>query len=155
VDDSNLDLPSVDKTEAEQKAEETIPSDEFEKLVARCKEVLGDRVEGVRESKILTDSPCRLVNPPDAINPNMQRVQRLLNKDYQVPKKILEINRGNPLIQNLSARLAANTDDTLINPLIEQLFENELVTEGIHPNPADMIPRIQQLMKAAARLDSE
>jgi molecular chaperone HtpG len=77
-----------------------------------------------------------------------------LGKDYQVPKKILEINRSNPLIQSLSGRLKTNVDDALINPLIEQLFENELVAEGIHPNPADMIPRIQQLMTAAAQARS-
>jgi molecular chaperone HtpG len=150
VDDASLDLPEPEKSEDAEKATEAIPSNEFEALLARFKEVLGDRIEDVRESKILTTSPCRLVNPPDAINPNMQRVQRLLGKDYQVPKKILEINRGNTLIQNLSARLAANADDSLIKPLIEQLFESELVSEGIHPNPADMIPRIQQLMEAAA-----
>ena len=112
-------------------------------------------MEDVRESKILTDSPCRLVNPPDAANANMQRVQRLLGKDYEIPKKILEINQGNTLIQNLSARLAAKADDELINLLIEQLFENELVTEGIHPNPADMIPRLYQLMEAATQPGSQ
>jgi molecular chaperone HtpG len=34
---------------------------------------------------------------------------------------------------------------------MEQLYESGLLIEGIHPNPADMIPRIQQLMEAAAR----
>jgi len=155
VDDASLDLPEVEKDEAEAKAEEKISSDEFDALITRFKDTLGDRVEDVRPSKILTDSPCRLVNPPDAANANMQRVQRLLGKDYEIPKKIMEINQGNVLIQNLSARLAANSEDELINPLIEQLFENELVTEGIHPNPANMIPRIYQLMEAATRLGSE
>ena len=154
VDDASLDLPESEKGDDEAEAEEKISSDDFEKLVTRFKDTLGDRVEDVRESKILTDSPCRLVNPPDAMNANMQRVQRLLGKDYEIPKKILEINQGNSLIQNLSARLAANADDDLINPLIEQLFENELVTEGIHPNPADMIPRVYQLMEAATRIGS-
>ncbi len=153
VDDAGLDLPEAEKSKEEKEAEKAIPSDEFEALIARFKDSLGDRVEDVRESKILTDSPCRLVNPSDAMNINMQRVQRLLGNDYEIPKKILEINRGNTLIQNLSVRLAANADDALINPLIEQLFESELVTEGIHPNPADMIPRIYQLMQAATRFD--
>lgn len=152
VDDSNLDLPEEAEAKSEAKVEEKLSSDEFETLVNRFKEVLGDRVEDVRESKLLTDSPVRLVNPPDAMNANMHRVQRLLGKEYQVPKKILEINRGNAMVQNISARLTANAGDPLINPLIEQLFENELVTEGIHPNPADMIPRIQELMLAAARM---
>ncbi|HXW00625.1 MAG TPA: molecular chaperone HtpG, partial [Anaerolineae bacterium] len=152
VDDAGLNLPETDQPAEDKEAEAAIPTDKFEALVARFKEALKDRVEDVRESKILTDSPCRLVNPPNAVNTNMQRVQRLLGKEYQVPKKILEINRGSPLIQNLSARLSANAEDPLINPLIEQLFESALVIEGIHPNPADMIPRIQQLMEAAAKL---
>lgn len=152
VDDSNLDLPEEDQAETETKAEEKISGDAFEQLVSRFKEVLGDRVEDVRESKLLTDSPVRLVNPPDAMNANMHRVQRLLGKDYQVPKKILEINSGNPMVQNISTRLTTSNSDPLINPLIEQLFENELVAEGIHPNPADMLPRIQELMQAAAQV---
>jgi molecular chaperone HtpG len=150
VDDAGLDLPTEAKSETEQSGE-TISSDAFETLLARFKSVLGERVEDVRESKILTDSPCRLVNPANATNTNMQRVQRLLNKDYQVPKKILEINRGSELIQNISARLTTNGEDELINPLIEQLYENALVSEGLHPNPADMIERIQRLMVAAAK----
>jgi molecular chaperone HtpG len=152
VDDAGLDLPEAEKVD-EEKKEEAISSDQFEALVARFKEVLGDRVEDVRESKILTDSPCRLVNPAGALNTGMQRVQRLLDKDYQIPKKILEINRNSELIQHISARFSANADDELINPLIEQLFESALVAEGIHPNPADMIPRIQKLMEAAAKVD--
>ncbi|MCB0191303.1 MAG: molecular chaperone HtpG [Anaerolineae bacterium] len=155
VDDSNLDLPEEETAEAETKADEKISGDAFEALVSRFKEVLGDRVEDVRESKLLTDSPARLVNPPDAMNANMHRVQRLLGKDYSVPKKIMEINRGNTMIQSISTRLSTNSGDALINPLIEQLFENELVAEGIHPNPADMLPRIQELMQAAAQVGRE
>ncbi len=154
VDDAGLDLPEADKSEDEQEAAKAIPSDEFEALLARFKEVLGERVEDVRESKILTDSPARLVNPADAMNVNMQRVQRLLGKDYQAPKKILEVNRGNALVQDLSTRLAANGDDAVINILIEQLYANEMVTEGIHPNPAEMVSRIYELMGAAAKRSS-
>jgi molecular chaperone HtpG len=150
VDDAGLDLSEEESSDEEQP--EAISGDEFEALSARFKEVLGDRVEDVRQSKILTDSPCRLVNPPNAVNTSMQRVQRLLGKDYQIPKKILEINRRSELVQNIAARLGTNAEDALINPLIEQLFESALVSEGIHPNPADMLPRIQQLMEAAAKM---
>ncbi len=150
VDDAGLELPETDEAE-EEDTEETISSDDFEALIGRFKEVLGERVTDVRDSKLLTDSVCRLVNPPDAMNTNMQRVQRLLDKEYQVPKKILEINRNSSLIQNISTRLSADAEDTLISPLIEQLFESALVTEGIHPNPADMVSRIQMLMEMAAK----
>ncbi len=150
VDDAGLDLPD-ERAPDEKGTEDTIPTDEFKALVKRFKDVLGERVEDVRQSKILTDSPCRLVNPAGAMNTGMQRVQRLLDKDYQIPKKILEINPHSGLVQGISARLAAKGDDDLINPLIEQLFENALVEEGIHPNPAEMVPRIQQLMEAVAK----
>lgn len=152
VDDAGLDLPDDDAAaEAEKQAEQAIPGDQFEQLVERIKVVLGDKIEDVRASKTLTDSPVRLVNPPDAMNTSMQRVQRLLDKDFEIPKKIMEINRGSNLVQSLSARLHSSSDDALINPLIEQLFENALVQEGIHPNPASMVDRIQQLMEAAAK----
>lgn len=151
VDDAGLELPETEEVEADKQAEEAISPDEFGQLVARFKEVLGDRVEDVVESKILTDSPARLVNPKDAMNVNMQRVQRLLGQDYQVPKKILEINRKNGLIQGLSAELAANADNLLVNVLIEQLYANELVTEGLHPNPAEMVSRVYEVMSAAVK----
>jgi molecular chaperone HtpG len=150
IDDAGLDLPDTDESTEEQEAADAISSDEFESLLQRFKDVLGERVVDVVESRILTDSPARLVNPKDAINANMQRVQRLLGQDYQVPKKILEINRKNGLVQNLSTRLAADTEDPIINALIEQLYANEMVNEGIHPNPAEMVGRIYELMQAAA-----
>jgi molecular chaperone HtpG len=37
----------------------------------------------------------------------------------------------------------------LINTAIQQLFDSALLLEGLHPNPADMTPRIQALMEAA------
>jgi molecular chaperone HtpG len=33
--------------------------------------------------------------------------------------------------------------------VIEQLYEDALLIEGLHPDPAGMIERIQQLMEAA------
>jgi hypothetical protein len=38
----------------------------------------------------------------------------------------------------------------LIDPPIEQLYENALLLEGLHPNPAGMVPRVQQLLEQAA-----
>lgn len=151
IDDAGLDLPEEEKSE-DGDDDAAVSSGDFEKLVARFKEVLGERVTDVRDSKLLTDSPTRLVNPPDAMNTNMQRVQRLIDKEFEVPKKILELNRNSDIVISLSQRFNANSEDDLINPLIEQLFENALVTEGIHPNPADMIPRLHQLMAAAAKV---
>ncbi len=143
VDDATLDLPAEEETEDE------IAQRDFEKLVKRVKKVLGERVSDVRASRVLHDSPCRLVSPQSIPGGDMQRVYRLLGKEFEVPTKILELNRRHPLIRNLS-RLAADTpDDPVIEPTIEQLYENQLLVEGIHPNPAAMIGRLNLLLEAA------
>jgi molecular chaperone HtpG len=41
-------------------------------------------------------------------------------------------------------------DSELITLSIEQLYDSALVQEGLHPNPTEMLPRIQQLMALAA-----
>ena len=148
IDDADLKLPAS----AEDKLE-TPKDEDFISLTAFAKQVLGDRVAGVRESKLLTEGAARLVNPPfeDA---GAYRVQRLMGRGAsqgaEVPKKILELNPKSPLVQNLAERLRENDKDPLLPLLLEQMFENELVMEGLHPNPAEMVPRIRRLMERAA-----
>jgi molecular chaperone HtpG len=148
VDDAGLDLPR-----SEQKADEAdvIPQTEFDALVARFKSQLGDRVTDVRASDRLVDSPVRLVSPEDAQQREMERVRRILEKDYTIPKKILEINQRHPLIKNLAGFITAGQAEAVVNDCIQQLYENSLLLEGLHPNPAEMVGRIQALMEAAVR----
>jgi molecular chaperone HtpG len=149
VDDASLELPEEDKEERPE--QETIPESDFGQLVARFVTVLGDRVTQVRESKVLHDSPCRLVSPEDAPGTGIQRVYKVLNQEYEVPKKILEINRRNLLIGNLAHLISETPLEPIIDVTIEQLYENQLLVEGLHPNPAAMIPHVQALMEAATR----
>ena len=143
VDDAGLDL----KVEAP--ATDQLPADQFSALVERFRQVLGERITGVRESRLLTDSPCRLVSPENAQERDMARVRRLLDQTFEVPKKLLEINRGHPLIKNLARLVADRPGEATIDLSIEQLYENALLVEGIHPNPANMVGRIQALIEAA------
>jgi molecular chaperone HtpG len=46
--------------------------------------------------------------------------------------------------------VTATPESLLINLAIEQLYEGALVQEGLHPNPAEMLPRVQKLMELAA-----
>ncbi len=146
VDDAGLELP---EQEVEAPEADRLPEKDFDRLKERCVDVLGDRITQVREARLLKDSPCRLVSPEDARSREMQRVYRILNQEFEVPKKILELNRRHPLIQNLTRLVVERPDEPLINPVIEQLYENGLLIEGIHPNPAAMAPRIQSLLEAA------
>jgi molecular chaperone HtpG len=148
VDDAGLDLPEVGAG-GEAGPGETLPGPDFDRLVERFRSVLGNRVTDVRESKLLTDSACRLVSPAGSPDRDLQRVRRLVERDYELPRKILELNRRHSLIQNLARLVSAHPDEQLVEVAIQQLFDNALLLEGLHPNPADMTSRIDTLMEAA------
>ena len=113
--------------------------------------MLGDRVQEVRASQVLKESPVRLVTPEGTPNREVQRIYRYLDPQYEVPRKILELNRRHPLIADLAHLASARPDSPLLDLSVEQLFESALVQEGLHPNPAEMLPRIEKLMAIAAR----
>ena len=145
----NVETAKLDDTDEDtaidEAAKEKLPDDQFAEVIARFKSVLGERVEDVREAKHLHSSPVRLVAPEGSEGQEMERIRRLLEKDYKIPKRVLEINRGHPIVQNIAALL--KTDFGKADLLIEQLFDNALLAEGLHPNPAEMLPRIQKLME--------
>jgi molecular chaperone HtpG len=149
VDDPSLELPRP--AQSSQPEAEAVPSADFDALVARFKEQLGERITDVRATERLVDNALRLVSPDDARGHEMDRVRRMLEKDFTIPKKVVELNRHHPLIKNLAARVAAGQDPDLTSAVIEQLYESALLVEGLLPNPAAMVGRIQKLMEAATQ----
>ncbi len=153
IDEASVELPPLEEQEAEEsqaQAQERLPDVDFNRLVGRFVTTLGDRVVEVRESRVLKSNPVRLVAPDDSAGTDMDRLQRFLDKEYQVPKRIIELNRGHELIANLAALVGQEPQDELIDLSIIQLYENALVMEGLHPNPTAMLPSIQQLLELAA-----
>ena len=142
----NVAQADVDPAEASEKESdaEKIPEDEFATLLEGFKETLGERVTDVRASNRLSQSVARLVDPDDSLNPEMQRINRYLGKDYEVPKKILELNPSHLILKNL---LAKASDADLQKEIIEQIYDSALLIEGLHPDPSSMAPRIQKLME--------
>jgi molecular chaperone HtpG len=117
-------------------------------LVERFKRQLGERVQDVRTTERLSSSPARLVDPEGALNQEMQRVYRLLDKEFEVPKKVLELNASHPILVGL---YSLEDEDPLSGLLIEQVYEDALLIEGLHPDPASMIARIQEIMQRALK----
>ena len=132
---------SEEKTETEK-----IPDDDFKALIERFKDVLGERVTDVRASKRLSQSVARLADPDGSLNPELQRVYKYLGKEYEVPKKILELNPSHAILKNLIGMEFNSELQTLI---IEQIYDSALLVEGLHPDPSSMAPRIQQIIEAA------
>ena len=147
VDDPSLDLPKDESKEEK----EPIPADNLESLIVKFKSHLGDKVLDVRSTDRLVDSPARLVAQDANAAHDMARIKRLIEKDFQIPKRVLEINKTHPIIHRLAEMTKANENDELITTCIDQLFESSLLLEGLHANPAEMIPRIQKLMEKAVK----
>ncbi len=145
LDDPNLKLPG-DNAGAESRVDDAA----FNTLTARIAAILGERIAEVRGSSILQASPARLISADAGPGREMARFQRMLGRDYSVPVKTLELNRGHQLTVDLAQRVADNADDPLVELLVEQLYDNALLLEGLHPNPAAMVGRLQALMEAAA-----
>ncbi|NMB56269.1 MAG: molecular chaperone HtpG [Leptolinea sp.] len=115
-------------------------------LITRFRDQLGSRIADVRASDRLIESPARLVNPENSPTQEVQRVYQMINQPLEIPRKVLEINPRHALL----SKLAALPIDSPLAPLvIEQIYENALLIEGLHPDPAEMIGRIQQIMAAA------
>lgn len=151
VDEADIDLSDMgEAAETEAEAQhEALAEGDFGSLQARFKAVLGDRVQAVRESKSLLGSPARLVSDDSSNQRNMFRINRLLDKEYELPVKTLELNPRHPLLHNLSQMMGSGPDDPMIGVVIEQLFETALLQDGLHPDPAAMADRLLLLMQAA------
>src|SRR4029078_424459 len=147
----NIDEPNLNLPGASPAADVVVSDESFGRLVTRFKDLLGERVSAVRASNVLRNSPARLVSPEDAPNREMERIQRMLDRNYKTPARSVELNRGHALIADLAHLIDEHPEYTLINALVEQIYESALLLEGLHPNPAEMVGRIQTLMEAAAR----
>lgn len=148
VNAANADLKPLPASESDSSGTgaASVPEGNLPGLVDRLKAALGERVTDVRVTDRLVDSPARLVDPEGTPPQELQRVYRLLKEEFTAPKKVLEINPRHALLIRLDA---LPPDSALAGLIIEQLYENALLIEGLHPNPAAMIERIQQIMQSA------
>lgn len=150
VDEAEIDLSNVGELKPDDEAvKDTLGDDPFEAVRKRFAEVLGERVKDVRQSKSLTGSPARLVSDDTSVNRNVYRINRLLDRDFELPVKTLELNPRHALIHNLSNLIGSSPDNPLIKMVVEQVFETALLQDGIHPDPAAMASRLTLLMEAA------
>ena len=139
-------VSGADADGAEQPKAEKIPEGDFNSLIEKFKQVLGERVTDVRASNRLVSSVARLVDADANSNPELQRVYKYLGKDYEVPKKVLELNPSHAMLKNLLA-----SDGELQTIIIEQVFDSALLVEGLHPDPSSMAERVQRIMEAALK----
>lgn len=137
--DLNLgELADKDEKEAKEKA-----AAEHGSLLERLKTALGERVDAVRPSTRLVDSPACLVVGEYDMSANLARVLKAVGQNAPDSKPTLEVNFDHLLVK----RLEAETDDTRFNDLALILFDQAQLAEGGQlDDPAGFVGRINQLM---------
>ena len=105
-------------------------NEELDPLVSYVKEALTDRLQDVKLSKRLTDSPVCLVVPEGGMHAHMERLLRAHGRDVPANKRVLEINPAHSLIKGLANMHNTETDHTNLNEWIELLYDQALITEG-------------------------
>jgi len=122
----------------------------FEGLLARIKTVLGDRITDARVSQRLTDSPACLIAADEHVTSSMEKIMRIMQKDESIPKKIFEINRDHPLLRSLLRVYKSGADDSLLDGMIQNLFDSTLMLDGYVADPHALAMRTNKLLEQAS-----
>ncbi|MFP4368762.1 MAG: molecular chaperone HtpG [Candidatus Kapaibacterium sp.] len=143
IEKSDIDLSSEDEKT------ERLPEDLSKPLIEVFKETLGDDVEDVIVSKRLVDSPATLVVGKQGMDPQMEKMMQIMDKDFTASKRILEINTAHPLIKNLSTINIKDSADPMLRNAIRQIFDGAMLIEGYLKDPNEFVKRMNELMTRA------
>jgi HSP90 family molecular chaperone len=143
---AQADLPEDTQEQPEETDTPALDQAAVADLIVRFKSLLGERVGDVRITERLVGSPARLVDAEGAPDQSVQRVYRMMDKDFEAPKKVLELNPKHKIMVRLSQ---LNPADPKFDLVAEQVYENTLLVEGLHPDPVSMVGRIQDLIASA------
>ena len=137
-----LDLDKLADEEEKKKAEET--RDEYADLVKRMQEVLKERVNTVRVSQRLTDSPTCLVMGEHDMAVHMQQMLKQAGHEVPDSKPDLEINPGHPLV----SRLKDEADDARFSSWSNVLLDQAMLSEGGQlEDPVAFVNRLNDLLQ--------
>ena len=143
--------------------ESTNPADESEtkaahknltRVIELFRGALDSKVEEVKESSRLTDSPCCLINPRSHMSSRLQQVLGQTMRDFEQTKRVMEINPHAALINRL-CELSQNSDnDEFIRDCGKQLFANAQILDGMIPDVEESTSRSLRFMEELARSKS-
>jgi molecular chaperone HtpG len=149
-------LKSIDKADIDVSKDDESPdslSEDLSKsLIDVFKETLGDKVEDVKASKRLVESPVTLVIGSQGMDAQMEKMMQMLDQNFTSSKRILEVNMSHPLIKNLAKRNIADSSDPMLRNSVMQLYESALLLEGYLKSPNDFVQRMNEFMQEATKV---
>ncbi|MEY6433326.1 molecular chaperone HtpG [Thioalkalicoccus limnaeus] len=141
VSKGKLDLGPLEDQEEQKQTEQAAA--EHGKLLERLKTQLGERVEDVRASTRLVDSPACLVVGEYDMSANLARVLKGMGQAAPASRPTLEVNLNHLLVK----RLEGETDEGRFGDLALILFDQAQLAEGGHlDDPAAFVERLNRLM---------
>jgi molecular chaperone HtpG len=140
-----LDLGKFDSEEDKKEQEET--AKQAEDVIKRMKEALGDKVDDVRVSHRLTNSPSCIVLSEQDMALYMQQLMKQAGQEMPSSKPVLEINPGHPMIQ----RISDETDETQFNDWSSIIFDQAVLAEGGQlEDPSGFVNKLNTMMLSLA-----
>jgi molecular chaperone HtpG len=140
-----LDLSSItgDKSDDKKDEKESESNEDKDETITRIKTLLGEKVEEVRTTGRLTDSPACLVVGDNDMGEQMRKIMEAAGQAVPDSKPILEVNMVHPLV----ARLSGEKDDGSAEILANVLFDQAALSAG-RPleNPAQFVQQLNKLM---------
>lgn len=142
IEKADLDLEEDESGETDNK----VGGDALSALVARFKEVAGDRVEDVVVSKRLVDSAVTLTVGKEGLDSHLEKMMKMMDQDTGPSKRVLEINPPHPVIKNMS-RLQQGGNKGTVDLMARQLYEGALLLQGDLDSPAAFVKRMTDLLE--------
>ncbi|WP_028584979.1 molecular chaperone HtpG [Desulfogranum mediterraneum] len=154
ADTADLRLPETTEENSGEDAKdkaEALPADQIEALCKWIKERLGDKVQEVKSSDRLVDSPAMIVNVDGFMTSSMERIMKASGQEEgfgMSSKKDMEINGASPLIKKLAD--LKQTDPDFAGTIVEQIYDNALIQAGLVIDPMEMVSRNYRILERAA-----
>lgn len=132
------DTESEDEKAAQEEAEKA-----NQPLIDRMTGVLGERVEAIRTTLRLTDSPACLVASEFGMSSHLERMLKEAGQAMPNSKPTLEINAEHPLI----VKMATMEDEAQFERWTETLLDQAVLAEGGQlEDPAQFVRRINEML---------
>src|SRR5690606_10586907 len=129
------------KIETPEKAQQ---AEDYKAVLERAKGLLGTRVEDVRLSSRLTESPSCLVASEHGLSRRLEEILRQACQAMPGSKPVLELNGAHPLVERLKAAADPGFED-----LLELLYGQAVLAEGGQlEDPAAFVKRLNALVLA-------
>ncbi len=123
---------------------------ELNNFIGYLKTIYGEKIERIEISKRLVNSPCVLLNPSTGPSVQMEKVMKMINKEYSFSKRVMEINPSHNLIKKLVKIHKSDPASDNLKKMSLQLLDNLVLREGVMDNFDDMVERINEIMLLAA-----